>query len=199
MRSFIIKFSFCLCLFAGNQAYACSIAPSFLDGEFGSEGINLSDVSKQAHKILIGRFIEPDGQEPISFSVKKRIKPRLRFLSRKKIKAHFRDVPTNKVHLYHGEDERQFSSFSKLKKFTKQFRASPDTDGVIYGASGPIAGIFHGSDCERFVMLLKDQNYLIYLDAKNTVQASFPIKSISSDLVDGAATLFSAPPVSSKE
>ena len=199
MRCFIATFTVGLCLLVGNQAHACTLAPAYLDDEFGYDGIKLSDVSKQAHKIIIGQFVDSEGENSVSLIVRKKIKPQPRILKKKKIDTYFREVTVDKVHLYNGNKEQEFSSFSELKDFTRQFRAFPDSGGLRYGAGGPIAGIGHGSDCERFVMLLQDQNYLVYLDSKNLVMASFPIKSISSDFIDGAPTLFSAPPVSPEE
>ena len=196
MRSFIASWIVLLSLFAGNQVYACSLAPDYLDGEFGADGVSLSDISKHAHQIAFGQFIDVAGS--VQFLTIKRIKPRLSFFKKKKIHIQFREVPVKKVYLYDGKNEKEFKSFSELKSFTGQFRVPALAANIIYGAGGPIAEIAHGSDCERFVMLKPNQNYLVYLDAENTVQANFPIKSISNDFVDGAATLFSVPPAGQK-
>jgi len=196
LRVLSTSFITAVCLLAGQQAHACSVAPQYLNGEFGSDGVLLGNISENADKIIIGRFIESDVENSVSFLVKKRIKPRLRSLSKKKIPVRFHKVPSNRVYLYDGKRDGEFSSFSELKSFISPFRTSVSKVNVIYGSGGPLAGIHHGSDCERFVMPLQDQNYLVYLDSKNVVQASFPIKSVSNDFLEGAATLFLTPPVS---
>jgi len=173
MHKFIFKLTIGFCLYAGNQAHACSMAPSYLDDEFGSHRVSLSDVSKQAHKIVVGHYIESKNREFLQLLIRERIKSDERIFRKRKINVHFREVPTSKVYL-----------------------PGSDVKGLIYGAGGPMAGIAHGSDCERFVMLHPDQNYLVYLDEEHVVQASFPIKSISNDFLDGAATLFSVSRVS---
>ena len=196
MHKFIFKLTIGFCLYAGNQAHACSLAPSYLDDEFGSHRVSLSDVSKQAHKIVVGHYIESKNREFLQLLIRERIKSDERIFRKRKINVHFREVPTSKVYLHTGKEEQEFGSFTELENFIRQFRTGSDVKGLIYGAGGPMAGIAHGSDCERFVMLHPDQNYLVYLDEEHVVQASFPIKSISNDFLDGAATLFSVSRVS---
>ena len=190
MRRFIASWIVLFCLLTGNQANACFNPPDYLDSEFGSEGIILGNISDEANKIFIGRFRIKNSEDGISFKPKKRIKPRKIFSSKKDVNLNFLNVPKNKIYLYDGKDEQEFSSFSELKNFITQMRPSINLDNVVYGSGGPIAGIGHGTDCERFFLAYLDQDYPIYLNDKNRVLASFPIKSNSNDFFKGAATLF---------
>ena len=190
MRSFIFHFVILLCLLAGNQAYACSIAPQYLDGEFGLDGVVLGNISEAADKIFIGRFRNLNLDNEVTFKPIKKIKPRRFFSTKNEISLSFRDMPNEKVHRYDEKDDQAFESFSELKRFVTQMRPSIASDNISYGTGGPIAGIHHGSDCERFVLAYLDQDYLIYLGPQNAVLASFPIQSVSKDFIDGASTLF---------
>ena len=190
MRFIIASWLILLGLFLGNQAFACSIAPHYLNGEFGSKGVVLRNVSSDAHKILIGRFRKAKSRNDVFFKPKKNIKPKTFFSTKKDIHLTFLEVQREKIYLYEGQEDQVFDSFFELRKFITLMRPSTDLDSLEYGSGGPIAGVHHGTDCQRFVLAHLDQDYLIYLDSKNKVMASFPIKSNSKDFIQGATTLF---------
>lgn len=175
---------------AATAAQACFVAPDYLEGEFGSKDVLLDNVSEKADKIIIGRFRTGTIKNAVSFKPKKKIKPRRFFSMKKEVNLSFRNVSNNKIYLYEGKDNQESANFSELKNFIIQMRPSIDLDNIAYGTGGPIAGIHHGSDCERFVLLNLDQDYLVYLNSENIVLAKFPIKSISKDFIKGAPTLF---------
>lgn len=185
-----------LCLAAGlvfatgTAAQACLVAPDYLAGEFGSKGVVLGNVSEEADKIIIGRFRTSTLKNTVSFKPKKKIKPQRFFSTKKEINLSYRDVPSDKIYRYDGKDDQAFKSYSELKRFITQMRPSIDSNNISYGAGGYIAGIHHGTDCDRFVMLNLHQYYLVYLNSENIVLASFPIKSVSKEFIRGASSLF---------
>jgi len=189
---FFICLGFSLLLY--TPAQSCSIAPSYLDNEFGADGVVLDDFTKTSKTVFIGKLSKNENGKLIS--VKPSLLTKTNKSKRKVANIYFRDVEENKIYIFNGKDKTEFSSFSDFENYISEFKVtwlnnSPKPHLLNYGVGGPIAGIHHGTDCERFVLLYMMQDYLIYLDDKNYVQAMFPINKKDPAFSTEALYLFS--------
>ena len=180
-----------LSILPNMQAHACFVAPEYLENEFGSDGVSLGDFSETAEKIMIGRFVKRKSGN-LNFRPSEYIKTNESKSHLQDI--HFSNVKKSHLYLYVGQDDNQYKSFPDLKEFISDFQIKwlvepPAHDLVRYGFGGPIAGIWHGTDCERLVVLYRYQDYLIYLDERNTVLASFPINREDNSFSENATIL----------
>lgn len=175
MRLLAVIIAFGL-LTTNELSHACTIAPSYLPHEFGSNEVALGNIVKRANKIVLGKFSETDRPDKLNLHISKSFKPEKKFFFRRKQIVSFNKV--QQTHFISGLDEREFTSETSLFSFIETFRpfykTNPSTN-IEYGTSGVVSGIFHGTDCERFVIMHSEQPYLTFLNEKNIIMARLAI------------------------
>jgi hypothetical protein len=154
------------------SASACAIAPHFNDNEFGSPSVALENFATNASIIFKGRVNKVVRPGKIKFQIIELIKS----------PNEFSTVTVNYNHIhstYHfeGVDEKTIKNDAELLEFTSLVRTVGEEKSSIKASGGVLAGIFHGSDCERKTMTYDKQDYLLFLDKRLFVMAKFPIES----------------------
>ncbi len=180
MRKLATTVAISLCLSAGTQVYACSLSPSYLEGEFGSDGIVLGDLFADANQVLIGRYTQPLLGNDLDVTVSKRLKPYPSTATNKYLSVRFLNVKRHKIYISKDTDDRAHSDTVAAAKFIRTLQPTTfayQRKGTRFGFGGPLADIHHGTDCERGVVLHEKQDYLIAIDNKNVVLANLPISS----------------------
>ena len=155
-------------------SHACTFAPKYLSQEFGSDNVVLGNFVERADKIVLGKFASTNTSKNYIFNVSKSIKPDRQFFFKRKETLSFSNV--KQKYFYEGLDDHTFVSADDLLRFIEILKSNGQyLPELKYGVGGVLSGISHGSDCERFVIVFDNQQYLVFLDNKKTVIAKFAI------------------------
>jgi hypothetical protein len=178
-------------IFTGTAPHglACSLAPDYLPGEFGSSNVQLGDLTEASDKILIGRLLDEGHQKPPILKVSKSLKPSRKWVYKRTVPISFLD--TKNFHSMDNLDDSAFTSIRDVQSYLHLFKnnsSAVDTHNFARGYGGPMAGIGHGSDCERMVFSFSKQDYLTFLDKDNMVLGLLPIDQTK---IGNLATLIS--------
>ncbi len=174
---FIVRIAIFAWIVSGSTAYGCSLAPSYLPDEFGGNGVALGNIAQRANKIVLGTFTKNEDTTDLAFNISKTLNSWKWFTAKNIKRVSFRDVDQH--YLLSGIDNEAFPSSEKALGFVKSLDSNLSVKpNIAYGVGGPIAGIFHGTDCERFVIVYEEQEYLVFLDVSNYVIARFAINKL---------------------
>ena len=156
--------------------HACTLAPDYLPQEFGSDGIVLGNIVERADKIMLGRYTKSKNTDGYVLNVSRSFKPTRRFSFNQTEDLSFNNV--KQKYFYYGLDKNAFVSADTLLGLLEALRSNYEISAKTqYGVGGILSGISHGTDCERFVLVFDNQEYLVFLDNERSVIAQFAINS----------------------
>ena len=182
-----ISLSVLYVLASWSFAEACSISPEYYPSEYDSKNTQARSLIKDSVSIITGHFIKTKKNRPLKFKINHSIKPNKQPFFFKIKKVEFLDVKNISFYKDKKDDSNQFTDVSTLETLLDYYSAKPVEPMVSnYLANywgGPLAGIYHGSDCERFVHIYKDDEYILFLNEDNTINARFTLPENSSEIL----------------
>ena len=176
-----------------THSEACSIPPDYYPSEYNSENSEKRNLVSDSATIITGHFLKRKKNKPLKFKIRRSIEPDKNPLFFKTRKVKLLDVKNIYFSTRKEIDDYQFTDASTLEALLDYYAGHPvepmvSTYLVNYWG-GPIAGIYHGSDCERFVQIYEGEEYILFLDDDNTINARFTLPTDSKEILRAVTTL----------
>lgn len=188
------KLSFIIvCLIAPwSFSEACSIPQDYYPSEYDNEKIKSRNLVKDSTSIVTGHFIKTKKNKPLKFKINKSIEPSYMPFFFKNKKVEFLDVKNVYFLTGREEDSGQFTDTSTLIALFDHYAGKPVepmvSNYLAHYWGGPLAGIYHGSDCERFVQIYEGDEYILFLNKNNIINARFTLPAEPNEVLRTVAT-----------
>lgn len=182
-----------VCLIAPwSFSEACSIPQDYYPSEYDDEKLKTRNLIKDSSTILTGHFVKTKKGKPLTFRIDESIEPKKTPFIFKNKKVEFLDVRNVYFSAGKEEDNGQFTNPSTLEALLDYYSGKPVepmvSNYLAHYWGGPLAGIHHGSDCERFVQIYEGDEYIIFLDKNNIINARFTLPAEPNELLRTVTT-----------